>query len=776
MPNPNKRLILANGEKFSTPVKKASGGAPKEMPRSYDEARALVKGELARAIEVVHGLPAAKRFGDEVVLCLRLHPDMVAKSYEPKGIFAKVQDLENVGSRSYRVSPKRVAQTKRIKKELEAKMTEITGRLVFVRSNDQGFKKLLAALDSSERSHTVDFRKAVQSIERFDLLSPEEQLLGFAPDWQEGRVEIVLHPSHRGADEQQKFIKRLFAEDHISFERIKVVHYAEGPLFVSCRLTRAALESLAGANPLRTAHPLVFGGLTNLRSSPSLPAPQPPPSEMRSTIKVGIFDGGVDVSHPALAGFVEQDESLSIRTPSDPESVAHGTAVAGAVLYGALNPFRSVDSLPAPQVSVVSFRALPTSNKADEDLYESIDVIEAAVPARKDIKVYNLSFGPRGPIYDDSISRFTYALDFLSVAHKVVFFVAVGNDGDAGPTYNRIQAPSDLVNGFGVGAYSKINGRNVHAPYSCRGPGRECGKIKPDISAFGGCEMNPIHLLSSVPGMRVTSRGTSFASPIAASVGARAIESFDCGSALLSRALLIHGAKHPTGLPDDLFGHGIVPSDLDDLIRCNEHEATIVYQGSILPTSMIKLPVMLPPEVAIGGKVRITWTVAGLPRVTPNHPWDYTSSCLEDTFYPNAQKFRFQNPNKSGKPKFRDLHRTQDAAEIASLKAAGWKQSLLPLSKTGNQYREEVDRRAIDCKWEPIVRRSQSLFASSLHEPFLVLHCIPRNGASELTDYAAVVTIAAPNSTEDLYNAVIRRYPALQPIRLRSEAQLRVRI
>lgn len=776
MPNPNKRLILANGEKYYERVRKASGGAPKEMPRSYDEARTLVKGELARAIEVVHSLPTTKRLGDEAVLCLRLHPDMVAKSYEPKGIFAKVRDLENVGSRSYWVSPEKVAQTKRIKKELEAKIKEITGRLVFVRSNDQGFKRLLAALDLSERSHTADFCKAVQSIERFDFLSPEEQLLGFAPDWQEGRVEIVLHPSRRSADEQTQFLKGLFAEEDISWGRTTVAPYPDGPLFVSCRITRDALRSIAGANPLRTAHPLVFDGLTNLRSSPSLPAPQPPPSEMRSTIKVGIFDGGVDVSHPALAGFVEQDESLSISTPSDPESVAHGTAVAGAVLYGALNPFRSVDALPAPQVSVVSFRALPTSNKADEDLYESIDVIEAAVPARKDIKVYNLSFGPRGPIYDDSISRFTYALDSLSVAHKVIFFVAVGNDGEAGPGYNRIQAPSDLVNGFGVGAHSEVNGNNVHAPYSCRGPGRECGKIKPDISAFGGCERNPIHLLSTVPGMRVTSRGTSFASPIAASVGARATESFERGSALLSRALLIHGAKHPIGLPDDLFGHGIVPKDLDGLIRCDEQEVTVVYQGSILPTSMIKLPVMLPSGVSIPGKVRITWTVAGLPRVTPNHPWDYTSSCLEDTFYPNAQKFRFQNPDKNGKPKFRDLHLMQDAAEIASLKAAGWKQSLLPITKTGNQYKAEVDRRAIDCKWEPIVRRSQSLFASSLHEPFLVLHCIPRNGATERTDYAAVVTITAPTCTEDLYNAVMRRYPALQPIRLRSEAELRVRI
>lgn len=776
MPNPNKRLILANGEKYQEPVRKATGGAPKEMPRSYDEARALVKTELSRALQAVHALPRNKRLPDETVLCLRLHPDMLAKSYEPKGIFTTVRELENVGSRSYRVSPEKVAQTKAIKKRLENKIHEVTGRIVFVRSNDQGFRRLMAALDIPERRQTGDFRKAVQSVEHFNFLSPEEQLLGFDPDWKEGRVEIVLHPSSRSAAVQTEFLKDLLAEERVNWGGTRVVPYPDGPLFVSCRLTRQALEAIAGANPLRTAHPLTFDGLTDLRSSPSLPAPRPPAHEVRSTIKVGIFDGGVDLNHPALQGFVEQDESLSIRTPADSEFIAHGTAVAGAVLYGPLNPFRSADTLPTPEVSVVSFRALPTSNRLDEDLYESIDVIEAAVPARNDIKVYNLSFGPRGPIYDDSISRFTYALDSLSVAHKVAFFVAVGNDGEAGPGYNRIQIPSDLVNGFGVGAFSEVNGNAIHAAYSCRGPGRECGKIKPDIAAFGGCEQNPIHLLSTVPGMRVTSRGTSFASPIAASIGARATESCERGSALLSRALLVHTAKHPVGLPDDLFGHGILETDLDGIFRCDEQEVTVVYQGSILPTQMIKLPVMLPSGVSIAGKVRVRWTVAGLPRVTPNHPWDYTSSCLEDSFYPHSRRFRFQNPVLGGKPKQRDLHEIEDRAEIAKLTSAGWKKSALPLTSSGNEYKTEEERRAIDCKWEPIVRRSKSMYASSLHEPCLVLHCIPRNGATERTDYAAVVTISAPRCSEDLYNAVVRRYPALQQIRLRSEAELRIRI
>ena len=88
----------------------------------------------------------------------------------------------------------------------------------------------------------------------------------------------------------------------------------------------------------------------------------------------------------------------------------------------------------------------------DYDLYEIIDIIEKVVPKNKDIKIYNISFGPPGPILDDSISRFTYALDKLAYEEDVLFVVAVGNDGEN--ILNRIQAPADLVNGLGIGAYT----------------------------------------------------------------------------------------------------------------------------------------------------------------------------------------------------------------------------------------------------------------------------------------------------------------------------------
>ena len=47
--------------------------------------------------------------------------------------------------------------------------------------------------------------------------------------------------------------------------------------------------------------------------------------------------------------------------------------------------------------------------------------------------------------------------------------------------------------------------------------------MKPDIMAFGGCDQHPIHLISPKVGNKVWSQGTSFASPIAASLAGRLV-------------------------------------------------------------------------------------------------------------------------------------------------------------------------------------------------------------------------------------------------------------
>ena len=651
----------------------------------------------------------------------------------------------------------------------------MTGRAIFVRSNDAGFRRFLRFLDRPSSSLTKVFCQEIQSIERFDYLQSNEQIQGFPGKWRKGRVELVLHPTHKSEEEQTDFLLNLFRGHGLDWQTTRVVSYPNGPTFVSCYLTSEMLSEVAEANPLRAAHPLIFRRLEDLRGATHFPAPPPPVSKTRSTIKVGMFDGGVDVSLPHLQGHVEEDQALSIKTKPNSLARAHGTAVAGVILYGPMNDWDTKQPLPPPSVSVVSVRCLPTTNPRDADLYESIDIIEAAVPRRPDVSFWNIAFGPRGAYRDDNISRFTYVLDNLARERKVEPVVAVGNDGEAGADLNKIQAPSDLVNGMGIGAFTRRQGKIVHAPYSCRGQGRECAKNKPDLVAFGGCDQNPIHLLSTVPGEKLLSQGTSFAAPQVTALGGQTLGTFDRATPLLARALLLHRAKHPDGEPDYLLGHGILPASVEEVLTCSTNEVSIIFQGTIPPRKTLQLPLLLPAKAVTAGNVEISWTVACLPPVAPSHPADYTMLCIEDTFYPNKRDFVFSKTFPNGKVKTLKRNLKTDQQEVAEMLADGWKQAGFPASDSGNEYQTEADRRA-QCKWEPVVRRAKNKQARSLDEPFLTLHAIPRHGATESLDYAVVVTIRATKPNGDLYDAVLRRFTALQPIRLRSEAELRVQI
>lgn len=775
MPDSQRRLILANGEKLVGVIEKPGGGGPVPLPRTYDEARDRVVGQLTSSLARAVSLPQTKKYPEEVVLCLRLHPDMLAKSYDPVSLFVEVPELRNVGSRNWVAKAADVAQTERIKKQRQQGVTQTNGRLLFVQGVEAGFRRLLRTLDLNPRVLKKKFIEDIQKIETFDLLSPEERILGFDNNWKKGRVELALHPSMQGSDLQRDFFGTLFNELEVSTDSVRSAYYGDGSAFASVFLTRDAVNQLGDCNPLRAAHPLIFSEPVDLRSVSMLKAPPPPNATTVSTIKLGIFDGGIDVNSAYLKGHAQEDVTLSIKTSPDPKYVAHGTAVAGAALYGPLENHDPNKPLPVPPVSIVSIRALPLSNPADWDLYEAIDIIEAAVPTRSDIKVFNISFGPKGQILDDTISRFTHALDLLALTHKVTFCVAVGNDGEI--PENRIQSPSDAVHAVAVGAYTKRHGKIMRAPYSCVGPGREGSKMKPDVVAFGGCTITPIHLVSTVSGKKALAHGTSFAAPIVSSMCAQANGLYDRSTVLLTRCLIIHAALYPEGDPDHHFGHGYVPAGVDDVLRAPVNGVTVAYQGQLSPKSYYKLTIPVPEKLKLPGNIEIIWTIAALCPTERAHPGDYTVCCVEDTFYPNANAFNFSyEPQKAGERKrTKHLHLIKDKVEIASL-GVGWSKPQFPATKSGNRYPTEHDKRSMEYKWDTVVRRRVSMRGDSIELPFLVLHALARHGHVNRFDYAATVTISAPQFKGDLFSEVVTRYPVLQPIRLRTEAEIRIKI
>ncbi|MGG1641249.1 S8 family peptidase [Paenibacillus sp. NRS-1782] len=503
MPDEDQRFlpIIGYGENLIEPVKPANGYGETSFPRTYSEARQRAKEQILNLRKNIDNIPSEKRV-EEIVVTFRLNHKFLAKSYTPNTLFKDI-DVENIGSRRWFYSEEDNADESNYSK------------MHFVRATPANLDRLEEILDQNEAVTKEAFRKDLQKIEDISLLSPEEVIVGFEENWEHGKVEMVLHPFESETDVAIEKFKRILAEHGVPPESLRIKNYTNGPTFISGNLNKKALDAINDFNPLRTAHPIRISSFPEMRTISVEPyAPEPARGNTRSSIKVGIFDGGVDPTNPLLVDHVHDNNVLD--TEPINEGIAHGTAVAGCILYGPLNPYGRGSQVPQPLVSVESFRVLPLNDPNDYELYEAIDIIESIVPARHDIDVYNLSFGPHGPILDDDISRFTYVLDDLAWNYRKLFVVAVGNGGDLEKPFNRIQAPSDIVNGLGVGAFSYdfSSGEIIRASYSSIGQGREGCKVKPDISSFGGDENRPIHLVSSIHGQKHLSMGTSFSAPI----------------------------------------------------------------------------------------------------------------------------------------------------------------------------------------------------------------------------------------------------------------------
>ncbi|MDT2302874.1 hypothetical protein [Paenibacillus larvae] len=62
--------------------------------------------------------------------------------------------------------------------------------------------------------------------------------------------------------------------------------------------------------------------------------------------------------------------------------------------------------------------------------------------------------------------------------------------------------------------------------------------------------------------------------------------------------------------------------------------------------------------------------------------------------------------------------------------------------------------------------------ASSLENPFLVLHGIGRNGSIDRIDYAVIVTISIPKYKDNLYEEILNEFKVLEPIEIRSRNEV----
>ncbi|MES2006319.1 MAG: S8 family peptidase [Bacteroidota bacterium] len=755
MPNTPRRPILYKGEAYSSPLIKKASGPPKEPAISFDEARSKIITDINSLREQLPLIDSKLKLPNETILSFRVLPEYAAKSYYPSSLFYPANQgsgLQEIGSRLWRLP-----------NENDAEEEAGFAKLFYIRATSEGLDRFINRL-SQPSGLPENFQLDIRRMAKVELINSSERLSGFETDWVSGNIEVTLHPFSLDRTHSLSHFKSLISENGGALDNMRLKQYDnEGLTFISFKADKNIIGKLADYNPLRSAHPIGLRPIPKpQRSASPLGSPAAPAFTSKSSLVVGVLDGGYVTGNSAIDPYVEVIDSVS--GPADPDFADHGTEVTAAVLYGALNEYRSTDTLPEPEVSVRNFRVI-SQTQTDPELYDVIDAIEKIVPANPDIQVYNLSLGPVGPIIDSDIHRFTYALDRLSKLYNVLFSVAVGNDGEV-VGYDRIQSPADMVNGIGVGAYSLFSGKPERASYSCSGPGREGNKLKPDISAFGGCERMPIQLLNAAPGTRSYTLGSSFASPITAGFLARLIgKSNGVVGPLSARALVLHQSrgteneKHCLGL-----GHGILPNDLDEMMNCIDKSYTLIFEGELERTKHREFQIPWLSQLK-EGKVNLRWAVAVLTSVDPNSPEDYTTSSVEIGFYPNSHKFVFTDP--TGK-KTKRIDVQEKPKEAEDLLAKGWTQSNVPASETSpKQFQPEGELRK-ELKWDTVDVRVVPKLAKSIKDPIFQVHAIGRGhrSAGEKVKFVITLTVEAKAATIDLYGGIVANYPALLPIEM----------
>lgn len=754
----NKHPILGRGELYVSDIEKRYFGGPPQYPHSYVEGKQNLLNGLSSIKESI--ATNSEVFLGEKVLCVRMEPKFEAKSYAPDMLMS-IDGIRPIGGRKYSITEQDGSETK--------------AKLYFAKATDNGIDNLVRTLEQGKKDNVGSWQNQISAIRTIDLLSSKEKIAGFASDWNNGIVEIVLHPIIcNNAAAIDKFLTLL----NLPKDSYKITTYTEGPTFCAAECSREDLIRIAQFNPLRIVHPLGEINIPDLREGQLEDAPKPPSVKGKSPTIVGVFDGGADATVPLLKNYVQVFDLTDI--PPHDRLISHGTSVCGATLYGPLNYKNCNDELPAPLVSIESYRVLPqpsTGNALhDSGLYSAIDKIEEIVPQRPDIKLYNLSFGPRGAIIDDDISRFTYSLDNLTnLPHHPLFCIAVGNDGDLPSPFNRVQAPADLVNGLGIGSYTfDKNGNKVRADYSCVGPGREGCKIKPDLLEFGGSPEHPAILVSKNHGKTVANCGTSFSSPFTTGKIGRIVALSDEIGPHMARTLLIHTAENPQNIDVSEIGFGFCINDVDDIINCSDNKVLVLYSGSIEPKQNIRMPILLPNLDGIRNNASITWTISTIGKPNPGDVDSYTSNCIEDYFYPDDSHYNYVLKTPTAR---KTKQARLGTPEEAVLLALGYVRADFPISKPPKQFLSEEELRMQHLKWDTIVKKSCSMRASSLRNPYFVLHGMSRDLFTNSTmQYFAAITVEIPKYPGILYDDVLSEYRNLMPIHIKNLNQILIEI
>ena len=285
---------------------------------------------------------------------------------------------------------------------------------------------------------------------------------------------------------------------------------------------------------------------------------------------IGVMDTLFD-EQVYFGEWVEYHDMVDDNIPKKPDDYRHGTAVDSIIVDGArLNPWLDDG---CGRFRVRHF-GVATGSKFSS--FTITKLIKEIVAENKDIKVWNISLGSNQEVNDNFISAEAAILDKIQYENDVIFVVAGTNKPS--DEIEKIGSPADSINSMVVNAVTQ---KGLSTKYARRGLALSFF-AKPDVSYYGGSEEKYIKVCEPLGEANVA--GTSFAAPWIARKLSYLIDILGLNREV-AKAMIIDAARgwneKPTPEAVALYGHGIVPIKIDDIVYTKEDEIKfLVYDVS----------------------------------------------------------------------------------------------------------------------------------------------------------------------------------------------------
>ena len=290
----------------------------------------------------------------------------------------------------------------------------------------------------------------------------------------------------------------------------------------------------------------------------TIPAPTIEPT-------IGVIDT-LFYENVYFSEWVEYHDMVSEYIPRNSNDYRHGTAVTSIIVDGErLNPWLK-DGCGRFRV-----RHFGVAVGAEFSSFSIIKQIKSIVLNNLDIKVWNISLGSNQEINDNFISAEASMLDQIQFENNVIFVVAGTNKPNEDVV--KIGSPADSINSMVVNAVTKSG---LSTKYSRKGLVLSFF-AKPDVSYYGGSEEQYIRVCEPLGAANVA--GTSFAAPWIARKLSYLIDILGINREV-AKAMIIDAARNWNEKPDPeeiaLYGHGIVPIHINDIIQTKNDEIKFV--------------------------------------------------------------------------------------------------------------------------------------------------------------------------------------------------------